>query len=66
MLDWVDRRESLKVSSWEKAERIRSEIEEGSAYALCMYSAILPILAGIRRLNADRLKRGGIKTGGRG
>lgn len=29
MLDGVYRRESLKVSSWEKAEQIRREMEEG-------------------------------------
>ncbi len=29
MLDGVHRRESLKVSSWEKAEQIRREMEKG-------------------------------------
>jgi len=31
MLDGIYRRESLKVSSWEKAEQIRREMEEEKA-----------------------------------
>src|ERR1700691_5976040 len=34
-----------------------------TACALCLYSAISPILAGIWRLEADRLKGGGLKPG---
>jgi hypothetical protein len=35
MLDGVHRRESLKVSSWEKAEKIRREMEEGKTVMDC-------------------------------
>ncbi len=36
-----------------------------TACALFLYSVILPILAGIKRLEADRVKGGGIRPGGR-
>src|ERR1700679_2252395 len=37
--------------------------KSNTACALCLYSAISPILEGIWRLKADRLKAGGLRPG---